>query len=46
MLEEHYAKHIQNRIDASAINVMRPTGARKAGKKQKKPPNEQAPSAE
>ena len=43
MLEEHYAKHIQNRIDASAINVMRPSGARKTSKKPKAA-NEQAPS--
>jgi Phage integrase, N-terminal SAM-like domain len=45
MLEEHYAKHIQNRIDASAINVMRPSRARKAEKKQTKTVGEQPPSA-
>lgn len=36
MIEEHYAAHIKNRLDASAINVMRPKAAREAEKKQKK----------
>lgn len=30
MIEQFYAAHIKDRIDASAINVMRPKGARKA----------------
>lgn len=34
MIEEHYAAHIKNRLDAAAINVMRPKAAREAEKKQ------------
>jgi hypothetical protein len=30
MIEEHYAAHIKNRLDASAINVMRPQAQREA----------------
>lgn len=33
MIEEHYAAHIKNRLDAAAINVMRPAAVRKAEKK-------------
>jgi len=33
MIEEHYAAHIKDRLDASAINVMRPKAARKAARK-------------
>lgn len=36
MIEEHYAAHIKDRIDASAINVMRPKAARTAAKKSRK----------
>jgi integrase len=32
MIEEHYASHIKDRLDVSAINVQRPRAARKAGK--------------
>lgn len=39
MIEEHYAAHIKDRLDASAINVMRPKAARKAPKKSKKTVN-------
>jgi integrase len=35
MIEEHYAAHIKNRIEASAINVMRPQVQRKAEKNAK-----------
>lgn len=35
MIEEHYAAHIKNRLDASAINVTRPKAARTAEKKAK-----------
>lgn len=45
MIEEHYAAHIKDRLDASAINVMRPQAARKSAKKQKKTADEQSPSA-
>ncbi len=34
MIEEHYASHIKDRLDASSINVMRPESARKAAKEQ------------
>jgi integrase len=34
MIEDHYASHIKDRIDAAAINVMRSKAARKAAKKQ------------
>ena len=37
MIEEHYASHIKDRLDASAINVTRPRGARKAAAKRKTP---------
>jgi integrase len=33
MIEEHYAAHIKDRIDAAAINVMRPKRQRKAAMK-------------
>ena len=33
MIEQFYAAHIKDRLDASAINVMRPKGARKAARK-------------
>jgi hypothetical protein len=33
MIEEHYAAHIKDRLDAAAINVMRPQQARRAAKK-------------
>ena len=36
VIEEHYAAHIKDRIDASAINVMRPKAARTAAKKSRK----------
>jgi integrase len=32
MIEEHYASHIKDRLDAAAINVQRPKAARKAAK--------------
>ena len=32
MIEEHYAAHIKDRLDAAAINVMRPQQARRAAK--------------
>jgi hypothetical protein len=34
MIEEHYASHIKNRLDAAAINVQRPRAVRKAEKEQ------------
>lgn len=37
MIEEHYASHIKDRLDASAINVTRPRGARKVAAKRKTP---------
>jgi integrase len=44
MIEQFYAAHIKDRLDASAINVMRPKAARKAARKS--PPKEQsAPQA-
>ena len=33
MIEQFYAAHIKDRLDASAINVMRPKAARKAARK-------------
>lgn len=36
MIEEFYASHIKDRLDASAINVMRPKAARKASKRGRK----------
>lgn len=36
MIEEHYASHIKNRLDAAAINVMRPEKQRDADKKRVK----------
>jgi integrase len=33
MIQEFYASHIKNRLDASAINVLRPVAVRKAEKK-------------
>lgn len=35
MIEEHYAAHIKNRLDAAAINVQRPRAARTAEKRQR-----------
>ncbi len=32
MIEKHYAAHIKNTIDASAVNVMRPKAVRAAEK--------------
>ncbi len=32
MIEEHYASHIKDRLDAAAINVQRPRAARKGAK--------------
>jgi integrase len=44
MIEQFYAAHIKDRIDASAINVMRPKAARRAA--HRSAPNEQsAPQA-
>ena len=40
MIEEHYASHIKDRLDASAINVTRPRGVRKAAAKRKTPPSQ------
>ncbi len=37
MIEDHYASHIKDRIDASAINVMRPDAEREASKESNKP---------
>jgi integrase len=34
MIEEHYASHIKDRLDAASINVMRPETARKAASQQ------------
>jgi integrase len=34
MIEEHYASHIKDRLDAASINVLRPKRARKAAKEQ------------
>lgn len=36
MIEEHYAAHIKDRIDAAAINVMRPKRQREGAKQQAK----------
>jgi integrase len=36
MIQEHYANHIKNRLDAAAINVQRPRAARDAEKRQRK----------
>jgi integrase len=44
MIEEHYASHIKDRLDASAINVMRPKAARKAARRSA-PKDESAPQA-
>lgn len=33
MIEQYYTAHIKDRIDAAAINVMRPKGARRAARK-------------
>ncbi|MFT4075645.1 MAG: site-specific integrase [Asticcacaulis sp.] len=35
MIEEHYASHIKDRLDAAAINVMRPKRQRDAAKQKK-----------
>ena len=35
MIEQFYAAHIKDRLDAAAINVQRPKAARKASKPQK-----------
>lgn len=42
MIEQFYAAHIKDRIDASAINVMRPKAARKAARRSA-PKEESAP---
>jgi hypothetical protein len=44
MIEQFYAAHIKDRIDASAINVMRPRAARKAARRSA-PTEESAPQA-
>ena len=36
MIEEHYAAHIKDRLDAAALNVMRPQAAREDSKNSKK----------
>lgn len=48
MIEEHYASHIKDRIDAGAINVMRPSPKRKptpANDQDRKPRRRQAQAA-
>jgi integrase len=44
MIEQFYAAHIKDRLDAAAINVMRPKGARKAARKNDRK-DESAPGA-
>ena len=44
MIEQFYAAHIKDRLDASAINVMRPKAARKAARK-RAPEDQSAPQA-
>ncbi|MDE2112493.1 MAG: site-specific integrase [Alphaproteobacteria bacterium] len=44
MIEQFYAAHIKDRLDAAAINVMRPKGARKAARKNEHK-NQRAPEA-
>lgn len=44
MIEQFYAAHIKDRIDASAINVMRPKAARKPARKSA-PKDQSAPQA-
>ena len=44
MIEQFYAAHIKDRLDASAINVMRPKAARKTARKNA-PKNQSAPQA-
>ncbi|WP_421935410.1 tyrosine-type recombinase/integrase [Phenylobacterium sp.] len=44
MIEQFYAAHIKDRIDASAINVMRPKAARKSARRSA-PKEESAPQA-
>ena len=44
MIEQFYAAHIKDRLDAAAINVMRPKGARKAARKNDRQ-DESAPEA-
>jgi integrase len=44
MIEQFYAAHIKDRLDASAINVMRPNAARKAARKSA-PKEQSAPQA-
>ena len=44
MIEQFYAAHIKDRIDASAINVMRPKAARKPARRSP-PDKESAPQA-
>jgi integrase len=44
MIEQFYAAHIKDRLDASAINVMRPKAARKAARKSA-PEEQSAPQA-
>jgi integrase len=44
MIEQFYAAHIKDRLDASAINVMRPKAARKAARKSA-PKDQSAPQA-
>jgi integrase len=46
MIEEHYASHIKDRLDAAAINVMRPQAAREASEslsKQNEPAKAEPP---
>jgi hypothetical protein len=43
MIEEHYASHIKDRLDAAAINVMRPKRQRDAAKRQKPTNSENHP---
>lgn len=35
MIEEHYASHIKDRLDAAAINVQRPTASKRGARKSK-----------
>jgi len=43
MIEEHYASHIKDRLDAAAINVQRPKAARRAGKRRDETPQQGSP---
>ena len=44
MIEQFYSAHIKYRLDASAINVMRPKAVRKAARKSE-PKEQSAPQA-